>query len=204
EAGPRAPAHGGKEGTTVNVRLRVLLGAVVLVGALSVASPILGAQADLPAADGLPGRARGAALLERWTSLTDEERATLQDAWNDVLEARVAYLRQLVQLGLIPEAVGEARIQRITAWKEAVGRWGRPRSVGPPWPRMGRQDGPGPVRSRPFLLREVRGVGRRWKRAGLRGQLLLYSLLIVTLAVGLAWGGTRYALHRAFNAYRTQ
>lgn len=47
-------------------------------------------------------------------------------------------------------------------------------------------------------------MGRRWKRAGLRGQLLLYSLLIVTLAVGLAWGGTRYALHRAFNAYRTQ
>src|SRR5690606_41765124 len=89
-----------------------------------VASPMLGAPADLPAADGLPGRARGAALLERWTSLTDEERATLQDAWNDVLEARVAYLRQLVQLGLIPEAVGEARIQRITAWKEAVGRWG--------------------------------------------------------------------------------
>lgn len=123
----------------MNVRLRVLLGAVVLVGALSVASPILGAQADLPAADGLPGRARGAALLERWTSLTDEERATLQDAWNDVLEARVAYLRQLVQLGLIPEAVGEARIQRITAWKEAVGRWG-------PWPclRPGRAPGAHP------------------------------------------------------------
>lgn len=45
---------------------------------------------------------------------------------------------------------------------------------------------------------------RRFKRAGLRGQLLLYSLLIVTLAVGLAWGGTRYAIQRAFHAYRTQ
>lgn len=42
------------------------------------------------------------------------------------------------------------------------------------------------------------------KRAGLRGQLLLYSLLIVVLAVGLAWGGTRYAIQRAFDTYRTE
>lgn len=45
---------------------------------------------------------------------------------------------------------------------------------------------------------------RRFGGVGLRGQLLLYSLIIVTLAVGLAWGGTRYAIERAFNAYRTQ
>src|SRR5690606_33336371 len=139
EAGPRAPAHGGEVGTTVNVRLRVLLGGVGRVGAWSGASRSRVAQAGPPAAQGLPRRPRGAARPAGPTGLTAEERATLQDAWNDVLEARVAYLRQLVQLGLIPEAVGETRIQRITAWKEAVGRWG-------PWPclRPGRAPGAHP------------------------------------------------------------
>lgn len=39
-------------------------------------------------------------------------------------------------------------------------------------------------------------------RAGLRGQLLLYSTAIVVLALLLVWGGSRLAFQRAFEAYR--
>ncbi|BAS27565.1 sensor histidine kinase [Limnochorda pilosa] len=41
-------------------------------------------------------------------------------------------------------------------------------------------------------------------RAGLRGQLLLYSIVIVVLALGLVWGGSRVAFERAFQSYRSQ
>lgn len=41
-------------------------------------------------------------------------------------------------------------------------------------------------------------------RAGLRGQLLLYSIAIVVLALLLVWGGSRLAFRRAFDTYRNQ
>ena len=102
----------------VRTRLTALLGAVVLAGALTVTPPLL-AQADLPAESGLQTKPWHATFRERWQGLTSEQRADLQAARAELLDAQLEYMERLVQWGLIPEEAVAARIQRISAQK----RW---------------------------------------------------------------------------------
>lgn len=103
----------------MRTRLTALLGLLLLAGALWAASPTLMAQADLPAERGRPSRAWHEPFRERWRGLTEEEETRLQAARNAILEAQIGYLRELVELGLISQEAADARIERLTALKEA-------------------------------------------------------------------------------------
>lgn len=103
----------------VRTRLTALLGAVIVAGALWAATPPLLAQADLPAESKLQTKPWHTTFRERWQGLTGEQRADLQAARAELLDAQLEYMQRLVQLGLLPEEAAAARIQRISTQK----RW---------------------------------------------------------------------------------
>lgn len=119
----------------MSFRLSALAGFVVLAVAMLAPSPTLRGQEVIPV-DGSQARAWCVSIRERCQFLTDDERAALQVARNEVLDAHLKHLQQRVELGLIPPELAEARIQWITERKEALGGLGS-------CPRLGSGAAPG-------------------------------------------------------------